>query len=96
MSNFSVQVRDHEPFEKSLRRFSVQTRKSGILKDLKRKRFYTKPSVQKKIDLQKSIRRQKKAERLANMTHAEKRKLALTRRGRRGPGGSTGGGPGGR
>ena len=47
---------------------------AGVLRDLKKKRFYVKPSVQKKMDLQKSIRRQKKAARLAAMTPAERRK----------------------
>lgn len=65
MSNFSVEVRSGEPFEKALRRFSSKMRKNGILQDLKRRRFYTKPSVQKKIDRQKSIRRQQKANRMA-------------------------------
>ena len=80
MANFSVQIRDYEPFEKALRRFTTQTRKSGVLRDLKKKRFYTKPSVQKKIDKQKSIRRQKKALRLAAMSHAERRKEAMARK----------------
>ena len=66
MANFSVEVHSDEPFEKALRRFSVKTKKTGIMRDLKRKRFYTKPSVQKKLDLQKSIRRRKKAERVAH------------------------------
>ena len=70
MANFSIMVSDEEPFEKALRRFSVKTKKSGLMRDLKRKRFYTKPSVQKKIDHQKSIRRQKKAERLAALSAA--------------------------
>lgn len=82
MSNFSVQVGDHEPFEKALRRFSVKTRKSGILRELKKKRFYTKPSVQRKMDVQKSIRRQKKAARLAAMSYAERRKEAAARKAR--------------
>jgi len=64
-SNFSVEVRGGEPFEKALRRFSNKLRKNGVLQDIKRRRFYTKPSVQKKIDRQKSIRRQQKAGRLA-------------------------------
>ncbi len=67
MVNFSVEVYDDEHFERALRRFSVKTKKTGLMRDLKRKRFYTKPSVQKKIDRQKSIRRQKKAERLAEL-----------------------------
>ena len=65
MSNFSVEIRSDEPFEKALRRFSAKLRKNGVLQDLKKRRFFTKPSVQKKIDRQKSIRRQQKASRLA-------------------------------
>ena len=65
MGNFSVEVRSDEPFEKALRRFTSKTRKAGLLRDLKKRRFYTKPSVQKKINRQKSIRRQQKAARMA-------------------------------
>ncbi|MBN98906.1 MAG: 30S ribosomal protein S21 [Gemmatimonadetes bacterium] len=64
MSNFSVEIRSDEPFEKALRRFSAKLRKNGVLQDLKKRRFFTKPSVQKKIDRQKSIRRQQKASRM--------------------------------
>ncbi|MDP6981710.1 MAG: 30S ribosomal protein S21, partial [Candidatus Latescibacteria bacterium] len=48
MPNFSVVISDDEPFERALRRFSSKTKRNGLLRDLKRKRFYTKPSVQKK------------------------------------------------
>jgi small subunit ribosomal protein S21 len=65
MSNFSVEIRSDEPFEKALRRFSAKLRKNGVLQDLKKRRFFTKPSVQKKIDRQKSIRRQQKVNRLS-------------------------------
>ena len=64
MSNFSVEVRTDEPFEKALRRFTSKTRRAWLLRDLKKRRFYTKPSVQKKIDKQKSVRRQQKALRM--------------------------------
>ena len=64
MSNLSVEIRSDEPFEKALRRFSAKLRKNGVLQDLKKRRFFTKPSVQKKIDRQKSIRRQQKASRM--------------------------------
>ncbi|MEC7842255.1 MAG: 30S ribosomal protein S21, partial [Candidatus Latescibacterota bacterium] len=75
------------------RRFSVKTKKTGIMRDLKRKRFYTKPSVQKKIDRQKSIRRQKKNERIAELAAAgivEKR--GKDAKGRGGKGGRDSGG----
>ncbi len=93
MINFSVEVHSDEPFEKALRRFSVKTKKTGIMRDLKRKRFYTKPSVQKKIDRQKSIRRQKKNERIAELAAAgivEKR--GKDAKGRGGKGGRDSGG----
>ena len=78
MPNFSVVISDDEPFERALRRFSSKTKRNGLLRDLKRKRFYTKPSVQKKLDLQKSIRRRKKAERIARLVE-----MGLDRRGRK-------------
>ncbi len=78
-NNFSVEVYDQESFERALRRFSIKTKKSGILREIKKNRFFTKPSVQKKLDLMRSIRRQKKAERLALMTAADKAKLAAKR-----------------
>ena len=80
MANFSVEVYDQSSFERSLRKFSQKTKKSGILREIKNKRFYTKPSVQKKLDLARSIRRQKKAERLAQMTSAEQSQMALKRK----------------
>ena len=78
MPNFSVVISDDEPFERALRRFSSKTKRNGLLRDLKRKRFYTKPSVQKKLDLQKSIRRRKKAERIPTLAE-----MGLDRRGRK-------------
>jgi small subunit ribosomal protein S21 len=82
MVNFSVEVHDNEPFERALRRFTTKTKKAGVLRDLKKKRFYVKPSAQKKIDLQKSIRRQKKAQRLAELAltdarHRKKKKAPV-------------------
>ena len=83
MGNFSVEVRSDEPFEKALRRFTSKTRKAGLLRDLKKRRFYTKPSVQKKINRQKSIRRQQKAARMLE--------TGFVKGGGRGGAGGTGG-----
>lgn len=84
MPNFSIEVFNQESFEQALRRFSTKTRKSGILREIKKNRFYTKPSVQKKMDKIKSIRRQKKAERLAAVASGalpeKKKKPRPTRR----------------
>lgn len=87
MANFSIEVFDQDSFERALRLFSRKTKKSGILREIKKKRFYTKPSVQKKMDRMRSLRRQKKAERLAQMTTAEKALMALKRKTKRTGGG---------
>ena len=65
MHNFSVEVRAGESLEQALRRFSSKVNRTGILKIVKKKRFYVKPSVQKKISLAKSIRRHLKLARAA-------------------------------
>ena len=94
---FSIEVFNQESFEQALRRFSTKTRKSGILRELKKNRFYTKPSVQKKMDKIKSIRRQKKAERLAALAASggDTRGKKSGARGGRGRAGGPGGGGGG-
>ncbi len=84
MVNFSVETYDQEPFERVLRRFSTKTKRSGILREVKKRRFFVQPSVQKKLDRAKSIRRVQKAERLAQMTTADKAKLATKKKARRG------------
>ena len=43
-----VKVFPNQPLDKILRIFKRQCEKSGILKDMKRKNFYQKPSIRKK------------------------------------------------
>ena len=45
----SVKLKPDEPFERALRRFKKKWEKAGILKDIKSKAFYLKPSEQKKL-----------------------------------------------
>ena len=45
----SVKVRNDEPFERALRRFKKKWEKAGILKDVKSRAFYLKPSEQRKL-----------------------------------------------
>ena len=45
----SVKVRNDEPFERALRRFKKKWEKAGILKEVKSKAFYLKPSEQRKL-----------------------------------------------
>ncbi len=46
-----VVVRDNESFEQALRRFKRKCEKAGILSEVKRRRFYEKPSEQRKRQL---------------------------------------------
>lgn len=84
LASFSVIVSSQEPFERALRRFSTKTKKTGILREIKSRRFYMKPSVKKKMDRLRSLRRLKKEKRLAQMTNAEKAKLAAKQKQRPG------------
>jgi small subunit ribosomal protein S21 len=43
-----VLVRDGEPIEKALRRFKKKVEAAGILKDVRRREYYLKPSIRKK------------------------------------------------
>ena len=45
----SVTVKNGEPFEKALRRFKKKWEKAGILRDVRSKAYYLKPSEAKKI-----------------------------------------------
>ena len=45
----SIKVKSGEPFEKALRRFKKKWEKAGILRDVKAKAYYLKPSELKKI-----------------------------------------------
>ena len=44
-----VKEKNDEPFERALRRFKKKWEKAGILKDVKSRTFYLKPSEQKKL-----------------------------------------------
>ena len=45
----SVKVGDNEPFERALRRFKKKYEKAGILKDVKSRAYYLKPSDAKRL-----------------------------------------------
>ena len=46
-----VIVRDNESFEQALRRFKRKCEKSGVLSEVKRRRFYEKPSDRRKREM---------------------------------------------
>ena len=45
----SVKVHDNEPFEKALRRFKKKYEKAGILRDVRSRSYYLKPSDVKRL-----------------------------------------------
>ena len=47
--------------EKALKAFKRQLQKNGLAKDMRRKRFYEKPSVKKKRKQKEAQRRQRKS-----------------------------------
>ena len=56
----SVRVRDNEHIEKAMRRFKRKVEKEGIMRDLKKNRYYSKPSVAKKEKRKLAAKRRRK------------------------------------
>lgn len=52
-----IQIQDNEPIDKALRRFKKKYERSGVLKEFKKRTFFTKPSVQKRMKRIKAVRR---------------------------------------
>lgn len=50
-------VRDNEPFERALRRFSKTCDRAGVLSDLKKYRHFEKPSEQRKREINSNKRK---------------------------------------
>ncbi len=52
-----VNIKENEPFEKALRRFKKKWEKAGVLKAVKSKTFYLKPSEKRKLERSKKKKR---------------------------------------
>jgi small subunit ribosomal protein S21 len=52
-----VSVREGEQLERALRRFKKKWERAGVLREVKRKSFYIKPSDEKRAAKKKAIRR---------------------------------------
>lgn len=46
-----TQVRDNESLDEALRRFKRQVNKSGVLKEARKREFYLKPGVKRKMKI---------------------------------------------
>ena len=60
-----VTVRDGELLEKALRRFKKKWERAGILRDVKKRAFYEKPSDTKRISRKKALRRMARIRRIS-------------------------------
>lgn len=50
-------IGDNEPIDKAIRRFKKKYERSGVLKEFKKRTFFTKPSVKRRMKKMKAIRR---------------------------------------
>jgi small subunit ribosomal protein S21 len=54
-----VQVKDNEPIERALKRFKKKIDKVKVLKELRNRRYYTKPSIKRREEKIKAIYKQR-------------------------------------
>ena len=52
-----VTVRDGEPLERALRRFKKKWERAGVLREVRQKAYYVKPSERKRAERKKAARR---------------------------------------
>ena len=60
MSRLSVQVREGEPIQKALRRLKKKVEKAGVMKDIRKNKFFIKPSEARRMKHKAAIRRARK------------------------------------
>jgi len=54
-----VQVKDSEPIERALKRFKKKLDRVKVLKELRKRRYYTKPSIKRRDERLKAIYKQR-------------------------------------
>ena len=59
-----VEVRDKESFERALRRFKKMWERAGVLREVRRRAFYEKPSDAKREEKKITVRRIKRLARI--------------------------------
>lgn len=52
-----IVVTESEPIDRALKRFKKKYERSGILKEFKKRAYFTKPSVKKRMKKVKAVRR---------------------------------------
>ncbi|NUQ81422.1 MAG: 30S ribosomal protein S21 [Bacteroidetes bacterium] len=56
-----IVVQEGESIDRALRRFKKKYERSGVLKEFKKRTFFTKPSVERRAEMLKAVRRAQKA-----------------------------------
>ena len=62
MSLVGIVLNENEPIDRALKRFKKKYERSGVLKEFKKRTFFTKPSVKKRMKKVKAIRRAQRTE----------------------------------
>jgi len=57
-----ITIQENESIDKALKRFKKKYERSGILKEFKKRTFYVKPSMKKRMERMKAVRRAQRAE----------------------------------
>jgi small subunit ribosomal protein S21 len=57
-----VVVNENESIDRAIKRFKKKYERSGVLKEFKKRTFFTKPSVKKRMKLIKAVRRNHRAD----------------------------------
>jgi small subunit ribosomal protein S21 len=57
-----VRVRDNEPFERALKRFTKACEKAGLMSDIKKHQQYEKPSERRKRKINAARRKMRKVQ----------------------------------
>ena len=78
-----VQVREKESFERALRRFKKMWERAGILREVRTRSFYEKPSDAKREAKKKTVRRIKRLARIDAMRNDPRASRQRRRRRRR-------------
>ena len=62
----SVKIRASEPFERAMKRFSKACEKSGLMAELRKNKYYEKPSEERKRLKKEALKKKKRALRYSN------------------------------
>jgi small subunit ribosomal protein S21 len=57
-----ISVGENESIDKALRRFKKKYERSGVLKEFKKRSFFVKPSIKKRMEKMKAVRRSQRTD----------------------------------